>query len=148
MANLSRAYRDLYDSDLESYQSSRCCATDDGGDSTEERHGDLTRKKYRYRKSLVPNSDKLQSLQLQDGENELSFQLGGECVLKTRLFLWEDSARLVLADIEGVMTRSEGPTGWGRLLAPQAIINVDAVKVPGLCDAFFKANLQFVYYSF
>lgn len=108
---------DFYDSDAESYVSL------DEGEARKKSYP-RGKRKYRYRRVLVPSQEQLQSLELHDGENEVSFELQNQMTksgyalsvppLRTQLFVWPQDAKIVIIDIEGAITAvSKGGKGWG-----------------------------------
>lgn len=128
---------DFYDSDTESYLS---LSLDDG----EAVKGNPLRaksRKYRYRRVLVPSQEQLQSLDLCDGENEVSFELMGQeskgaystPLLRNQLFVWPHDAKIVIIDIEGAITAvNKGGTGWGMggfLSAPRTAVHNGVAKL-------------------
>ena len=62
-----------------------------------------TQRRYRYRKVLVPSQEQLEMLELQDGLNEIEFELDGFPPLRSHLFVWPDNAKVVVTEIEGVV---------------------------------------------
>lgn len=62
-----------------------------------------TQRRYRYRKVLVPSQEQLEMLDLQDGLNEIEFELDGYPPLRSHLFVWPDNAKVVVTEIEGVV---------------------------------------------
>lgn len=77
------------------------------GSGTSNTESFTLRKKYHYRKVLVPNQEQLECLNLRDGENEISFQLDGCVPLKAQLFVWPENSKIIVTDIEG-----ESDCGW------------------------------------
>lgn len=63
-------------------------------------------KRYLYRKVLVPSAEQLTALPLQDGVNEVGFELPGCNPLRSCLYLWPSDCRIVVTDIEGVFTHA------------------------------------------
>ena len=125
---------DFYDSDTDSYLS---LSLDDGesgsltsGDReslrSRERNGSMlqqyrkqTQRRYRFRKVLVPSQEQLESLDLQDGENEIEFELEGFPPLRANLFVWSENAKIVVTEIDGVVKdrlssnkQKQGMKGW------------------------------------
>jgi hypothetical protein len=76
------------------------------------RGGKFRFKKYRYRKVLVPSPEQLNMLGLRNGENEIVFELDGCPPLVAQLFVWPDTSKIVVTDIENVITNVKGG-GWG-----------------------------------
>jgi hypothetical protein len=64
-------------------------------------------RRYRYRKVLVPSQEQLELLNLQDGANDIVFELEGCAPLKCSLFVWPSDAKVVVTDLEGVFCRSQ-----------------------------------------
>lgn len=128
---------DFYDSDTESYLSLSL----DDGESVKENPLRLKPRKYRYRRVLVPSQEQLQSLDLCDGENEVSFELIGQeskgaystPLLRNQLFVWPHDAKIVIIDIEGAITAvSKGGSGWGMggfLSAPRTAVHNGVAKL-------------------
>ena len=128
---------DFYDSDTESYLSLSL----DDGESIKENPLRPKSRKYRYRRVLVPSQEQLQSLDLCDGENEVSFELIGQeskgaystPLLRNQLFVWPHDAKIVIIDIEGAITAvSKGGTGWGMggfLSAPRTAVHNGVAKL-------------------
>lgn len=95
----------------------------------------------RYRRVLVPTQDQLQSLDLYDGENEVSFELENKTgtakgvykppALRTQLFVWPQDAKIVIIDIEGAITAvSKSGVGWGGFLsAPRTAVHNGVAKL-------------------
>lgn len=65
---------------------------------------------YNY-KSFSPTSSQLERLGLKYGHNEISFvcksRLSGKQVLKSDIFLWESTSKIVISDIDGTITKSD-----------------------------------------
>lgn len=97
-----------YDSDSDSFKS---LSLSDGESGKLQAPGSVG-KRYKYRKTLVPTQEQLLALDLQDGENELLFELEGCTPLKSQLFLWPDDAKIVVSDIEGAITVSKSMAGF------------------------------------
>lgn len=96
---------DFYDSDTDSYLS--------GSLSDSEPGAPLNLHKFRYRKVLVPNQCSLQSLELQDGVNEIIFEVEGHPSVRSQLFVWDDDSKIVIVDTEvsAIGTKRIG-SGW------------------------------------
>ena len=128
---------DFYDSDTESYLSLSL----DDGEAVKENPLRAKSRKYRYRRVLVPSQEQLQSLDLCDGENEVSFELMGQeskgaystPLLRNQLFVWPHDAKIVIIDIEGAITAvNKGGTGWGMggfLSAPRTAVHNGVAKL-------------------
>ena len=128
---------DFYDSDTESYLSLSL----DDGEAIKENPLRIKPRKYRYRRVLVPSQEQLQSLNLCDGENEVSFELMGQeskgaysaPLLRNQLFVWPHDAKIVIIDIEGAITAvNKGGTGWGMggfLSAPRTAVHNGVAKL-------------------
>ena len=128
---------DFYDSDTESYLS---LSLDDGDIGKSDSR---TPRQYRYRRVLVPSQDQLRSLDLNDGENELTFELQSQETkrgyagiippLHTQLFVWPPDAKIVIIDIEGAITAlSKGSKGWGMsgfLSVPRTAVHSGVIKL-------------------
>jgi LNS2 (Lipin/Ned1/Smp2) len=129
---------DFYDSDTESYLS---LSLDDGDTAKIPPRSKFG--KYRYRRVLVPSQEQLLSLDLQDGENEISFVLqrqesngayvSAPPLLRNQLFVWPHDAKIVIIDIEGVITAiNKGGKGWGMggfLSAPRTAVHNGVAKL-------------------
>ena len=129
---------DFYDSDTESYLS---LSLDDGDTAKVPPRSKFG--KYRYRRVLVPSQEQLLSLDLQDGENEISFMLqrqeskgaytSATPLLRNQLFVWPHDAKIVIIDIEGVITAiNKGGKGWGMggfLSAPRTAVHNGVAKL-------------------
>jgi phosphatidate phosphatase LPIN len=87
---------EMYDSDTDSYTS---LSLEDG----ESGPGGIRIKKYLYQKSLVPTQEQLQGLKLKDGVNEVVFELDGCEPLHSQLFVWPETCKVVVTDIEGAL---------------------------------------------
>jgi LNS2 (Lipin/Ned1/Smp2) len=129
---------DFYDSDTESYLS---LSLDDGDTAKIPPRSKFG--KYRYRRVLVPSQEQLLSLDLHDGENEISFVLqrqeskgayvSAPPLLRNQLFVWPHDAKIVIIDIEGVITAiNKGGKGWGMggfLSAPRTAVHNGVAKL-------------------
>eukprot|EP01031_Cornospumella_fuschlensis_P030556 gene30556-36927_t len=113
---------DFYESDTDSYLSLSLEDDEDTPSKKSDRSGGATvamrRRKfrrYRYKKVLVPSSEQLQLFHLKDGKNELAFELDDCPPLIAQLFVWPEDAKVVVTDIEGVLTSASKPSagGWG-----------------------------------
>ncbi|ETB59060.1 hypothetical protein, variant 1 [Plasmodium yoelii 17X] len=66
--------------------------------------------KIRYRKSLRPTSEQLQSLNLKEGANTITFlvtsSLQGTKSINGTIYLWKKNAKIVISDVDGTITRS------------------------------------------
>ncbi|CAD2097434.1 HAD superfamily protein, putative [Plasmodium vinckei petteri] len=66
--------------------------------------------KVRYRKSLRPTSEQLQSLNLKEGANTITFlvtsSLQGTKSINGTIYLWKKNAKIVISDVDGTITRS------------------------------------------
>lgn len=98
---------DMYsDSDSESHRS---MSYDDGDRGsldeslTSLSDGRLVAKRYLYRRSLVPTQQQLIDMQLEEGENEIIFEVEGCAPITSHLHLWPEDARIVAIDAEGVV---------------------------------------------
>ncbi|CXH99104.1 HAD superfamily protein, putative [Plasmodium berghei] len=73
------------------------------------RHKD-DKTKIRYRKSLRPTSEQLQSLNLKEGANTITFlvtsSLQGTKSINGTIYLWKKNAKIVISDVDGTITRS------------------------------------------
>ncbi|SCM05944.1 HAD superfamily protein, putative [Plasmodium chabaudi adami] len=90
-----------------SAQGSLYSKNDDSKRST--RHKD-DKIKVRYRKSLRPTSEQLQSLNLKEGANTITFlvtsSLQGTKSINGTIYLWKKNAKIVISDVDGTITRS------------------------------------------
>ena len=68
-------------------------------------------KRYRYRKVLVPSQEQLEMLNLQEGPNDIAFELEGCAPLKSCLFVWPSDARIVVTDLAGIFSKSNRNSG-------------------------------------
>ena len=72
--------------------------------------GHAAEQRYRYRKSLFPTAEQLNSLGLKPGVNTIEFIVQsarqGERSVSARIFLWTRHAKIVVTDIDGTITRS------------------------------------------
>mmetsp|Transcript_81401 Transcript_81401/g.231054 ORF Transcript_81401/g.231054 Transcript_81401/m.231054 type:complete len:343 (+) Transcript_81401:492-1520(+) len=72
--------------------------------------GHAAEQRYRYRKSLFPTAEQLDSLGLKPGVNTIEFIVQsarqGERSVSARIFLWTRHAKIVVTDIDGTITRS------------------------------------------
>jgi hypothetical protein len=117
---------DFYESDTDSYLS---LSLEDGDTGSLNGDGDSlcsgrrkNIKKYRYRKVLIPSVEQLDTLDLQDGQNEISFELEGCSPLTAQLFVWPENSKIVVTDIEGVITNlAKQPMDWVSYLAGRSI---------------------------
>ncbi|KAI6034709.1 LNS2-domain-containing protein [Pisolithus microcarpus] len=64
----------------------------------------------RYAKTLRLTSDQLKALDLKLGANAITFSLttGGAPACTARIFVWESTDRIVVSDIDGTITKSDG----------------------------------------
>jgi len=78
-------------------------------DDGEQKGGHERQRRFRFRKSLVPSADELQALRLllRPGHNDARFELPGAETLHCSIFLWSNSTRLVVTDIEGSVTQGK-----------------------------------------
>ena len=62
-------------------------------------------------KTLTPSSSQLESLNLQPGENLITFsvksRLQGEQKVSGKIFLWDYRTKIVISDVDGTITRSD-----------------------------------------
>lgn len=85
-------------------------SVDNVKDNDKERARVLSRK-YLYRKTLVPTQEQIQAMELQDGQNEIVFEVEGN-VVTANIFVWPEDAKVIVADIEGAIFVS-GNSGGG-----------------------------------
>ena len=68
----------------------------------------ILKKKY---KSFFPSSNQIQLLDLKQGKNEITFvcktNQGGFQTLKSSIYLWPYTAKLIISDVDGTITRSD-----------------------------------------
>jgi hypothetical protein len=98
---------DMYsDSDSESHRS---MSYDDGDRGSLDESltslpdGRMVAKRYLYRRSLVPTQEQLADMQLEEGANEIIFEVEGCAPITAQLHLWPQDARIVAIDAEGVV---------------------------------------------
>ncbi|CRG95260.1 HAD superfamily protein, putative [Plasmodium gallinaceum] len=93
--------------------------------------------KVRYRKSLRPTSEQLQSLNLKEGANTITFlvtsSLQGTKSINGTIYLWKKNAKIVISDVDGTITRS---TVLGHIMP---IVGKDWSHV-GVSQLFNKIN--------
>eukprot|EP01041_Mallomonas_annulata_P001301 gene1301-2514_t len=70
------------------------------------------KKRYKYHKTLIPPQEQLQSLGLRDGVNEISFELEGCPPVKAQIFVWAEDAKVVVVDVEALVTVVGGWTAF------------------------------------
>ena len=62
-------------------------------------------------KTLTPSSSQLESLNLQPGENIVTFsvksRLQGQQNITGKIFLWDFRTKIVISDVDGTITRSD-----------------------------------------
>lgn len=62
-------------------------------------------------KTLTPSSEQLKSLNLQPGENEITFsvksRLQGDQFVTGKIFMWDYRTKIVISDVDGTITRSD-----------------------------------------
>ena len=62
-------------------------------------------------KTLMPSSDQLATMDLQPGENLITFtvssRLQGEQKVSGKIFLWDYRSKVVISDVDGTITRSD-----------------------------------------
>ena len=86
-------------------------------------------RRYLYRKVLVPSAEQLSSLPLQDGVNEVEFELPGCTPLRSCLYVWPSDCRIIVTDIEGVFTHAtahnpmNSTTVWMQFLGGGGALN-------------------------
>lgn len=60
---------------------------------------------------FAPPSDQLKLLNLNDGRNEIKFvcnsRLSGQQTLTAEIYLWEETDKIVISDVDGTITRSD-----------------------------------------
>ncbi|ETW63654.1 hypothetical protein PFMC_00401 [Plasmodium falciparum CAMP/Malaysia] len=93
--------------------------------------------RVRYRKSLRPTSEQLQSLNLKEGANTITFlvtsSLQGTKSITGNIYLWKKNAKIVISDVDGTITRS---TVLGHIMP---IVGKDWSHV-GVSQLFNKIN--------
>ncbi|KAF9057891.1 Lipin/Ned1/Smp2-domain-containing protein [Panaeolus papilionaceus] len=64
----------------------------------------------KYAKTLRLTSDQLKSLSLREGANSITFSLSatGAVAATARIFVWDSTDRVVISDIDGTITKSDG----------------------------------------
>ncbi|CDW90374.1 phosphatidate phosphatase lpin3 [Stylonychia lemnae] len=67
--------------------------------------------KIYYKKSLIPTSEQLQSMELHEGVNDIVFtvttSLLGKQQLQSRIFVWDCRDKIVISDVDGTITKSD-----------------------------------------
>ncbi|KYO03151.1 putative HAD superfamily protein [Plasmodium gaboni] len=93
--------------------------------------------RVRYRKSLRPTSEQLQSLNLKEGANTITFlvtsSLQGTKSITGNIYLWKKNAKIVISDVDGTITKS---TVLGHIMP---IVGKDWSHV-GVSQLFNKIN--------
>ena len=68
----------------------------------------LFKQKY---KSFFPSSNQIKKLELKEGPNEILYVVesttGGIQTLKSRIYLWKSTEKLIISDIDGTITKSD-----------------------------------------
>ena len=68
----------------------------------------LFKQKY---KSFIPSSNQIKNLELKEGPNEILYVVesttGGIQTLKSRIYLWKSTEKLIISDIDGTITKSD-----------------------------------------
>lgn len=71
----------------------------------------LKRTSIQYKKSYVPSSAEVMSLNLRPGMNEITFVVSskyqGTHMLHSHIFLWDSEDKIVISDLDGTITRSD-----------------------------------------
>ncbi|PPQ74365.1 hypothetical protein CVT24_000659 [Panaeolus cyanescens] len=67
-------------------------------------------KMKKFAKTLRLSSDQLKSLGLREGANSITFSLSatGAVAATARIFVWDSTDRVVISDIDGTITKSDG----------------------------------------
>jgi hypothetical protein len=141
---------DFYDSDTDSYMS---LSLEDGETGKDDRSNNYNNnynnynnnnnvderrpryRRYRYRKVLVPSKEQLALLSLNDGENEISFEVDGCPPVLAQVHVWPENAKIVVADLEGVVIHNPKPATsnvWSSLLGastPKTAIVEDTARL-------------------
>ncbi|KAI3913225.1 hypothetical protein MKW92_040247 [Papaver armeniacum] len=68
-------------------------------------------KKRTKAKSIVPTSEQLKTLDLKEGQNEVTFTFStamlGKQRVEARIYLWKWNTRIVISDVDGTITKSD-----------------------------------------
>ena len=79
-----------------------------GKEELKQKDYNLFKKKY---KSFFPSSHKLKELELKQGRNEICFicktSSSGVQTLKSSIYLWPSTSKIVISDVDGTITRSD-----------------------------------------
>lgn len=79
-----------------------------GKEELKKKDYNLFKKKY---KSFFPSSHQLQELELKQGKNEICFicksTSSGIQTLKSNIYLWPSTSKIVISDVDGTITRSD-----------------------------------------
>jgi phosphatidate phosphatase LPIN len=79
-----------------------------GKEELKQKDYNLFKKKY---KSFFPSSHQLKELELKQGRNEICFicktSSSGVQTLKSSIYLWPSTSKIVISDIDGTITRSD-----------------------------------------
>ncbi|KAF8639669.1 hypothetical protein AX17_000933 [Amanita inopinata Kibby_2008] len=80
------------------------------GQMTPMNHTQIVVPKRRFAKTLRLTSDQLKGLDLQPGANSITFSLSasGAIACTARIFLWDSTDLVVISDIDGTITKSDG----------------------------------------
>ena len=67
--------------------------------------------KPKKKRSNVPSSEQLAALELKPGKNELKYtvysRFGGKISQEVSIYLWEETDKVVISDVDGTITRSD-----------------------------------------
>ncbi|KAI3866474.1 hypothetical protein MKX03_000567 [Papaver bracteatum] len=93
----------------------KCEGTDNASESSNyvspDRNAQQVKVTAKKVKSIVPTSEQLASLNLKEGQNVIKFTFStamlGKQQVDARIFLWKHSARIVVSDVDGTITKSD-----------------------------------------
>ncbi|KAK9166435.1 hypothetical protein Scep_001626 [Stephania cephalantha] len=107
----------------------------------------VTRKKV---KSIVPTSQQLASLKLNEGKNIITFTFStamlGTQQVDARIYLWKWNTLIVVSDVDGTITRCSWAVhafGWKRLVTDRCYSFVFSYKGKWVSVAFSQCSFDF-----
>ncbi|XP_076912832.1 phosphatidate phosphatase PAH2-like [Bidens hawaiensis] len=84
---------------------------DNGSEAGSEKDNLPKPKKIHYFKGVTPTPEELQSLNLNEGKNTVTFKFStavlGNQQVDARIFLWRSDTRIVISDVDGTITKSD-----------------------------------------
>ncbi|KAI3762941.1 hypothetical protein L1987_53384 [Smallanthus sonchifolius] len=84
---------------------------DNGSEADGEKENLSKSKKIQFHKGLTPTPEQLQSLNLTEGKNTVTFTFStavlGNQQVDARIFLWRWDTRIVISDVDGTITKSD-----------------------------------------